>query len=64
MESNHTKCARSEFTLVSEVSKSYRLHGIKQIEFGKVKHCFSLFHTNPCLTGNLTQLQNRTVHVE
>ena len=37
---------------------------IKQIEFGKVRHCFSLFHTNLYLTRHLIQLQNKTVHVE
>ena len=59
MESNDTKFDHSEFNLVSQVSKSYGY-----TVFGKVKHWFSLFHSNPNSTGHLIQLQNKTVYVE
>ena len=61
MESNHPKFARSELIHFSFPGFKNSWAGIKRIEFGKVKHCF---HTKPYLAGHLTQLQNKTVHVE
>ena len=59
MESNDTKFAHSESIMVSQDSKSYGY-----TVFGKVKHWFSPFDSNPNSTGHPIQLQIKTVHVE